>query len=77
VGVDAASIPRPPAPAAGFWVAPVVAGHKRLPQPAEIVHGIPMTDFYRSRSRQFGRTSAPTVPHLVQAICDPNDGTSI
>jgi hypothetical protein len=45
VGVDAASIPRPPAPAAGFWVAPVVAGHKRLPQPAEIVHGIPMTRF--------------------------------
>jgi hypothetical protein len=41
----------------------------RLPQPCP--------DFYRSRSGQFGRTSAPTAPHLVQTIRDPNDGTSI
>jgi hypothetical protein len=75
VGVDAASIPRPPAPAAGFWVAPVVAGHKRLLQPAEIVHGIPMTRF-------LPLALPPVRPdigakHLVQTIRDPNDGTSI
>jgi hypothetical protein len=28
-----------------------------------------MLDFYRSR--QFGRTSAPTVPHFVQTMRDP------
>jgi hypothetical protein len=29
----------------------------------------------RSRSRQFGRTSAPMVPHFVHTILGPNDGT--
>jgi hypothetical protein len=35
----------------------------------------PTLDFYRSRSRQFGRTSAPTIPHFVHTIRGPNDGT--
>jgi hypothetical protein len=30
---------------------------------------------HRSHSRQFGRTSAPIIPHFVQTIFGPNDGT--
>jgi hypothetical protein len=30
-----------------------------------------------SRSRQFGRTSAPTAPHFVQTMRGPNKGTRI
>jgi hypothetical protein len=30
---------------------------------------------YVPRARQFGRTSAPMVPHFVQIIFGPNDGT--
>jgi hypothetical protein len=30
---------------------------------------------YLPRSRQFGLTSAPTIPHLVHTMRGPNDGT--
>jgi hypothetical protein len=57
--------PRPLASAAGYRVAPVAAGHARLPQPACQIY----------RSPQFGRTSAPTMPQRVHTIRGPNVGT--
>jgi hypothetical protein len=39
------------------------------------LHELPGRRSYRPRSRQFGRTSAPRVPHFEHSIRGPNRGT--
>jgi len=38
-------------------------------------HCVPIKVFRFGRSRQFGRTSAPMIPQLVQTMRGPNAGT--
>jgi hypothetical protein len=82
------NLTRPPSVLAGGWGrtwaigdgdahAPCLAGaiedHFHTDRRAQLACLAPGT--CRSRSRQFARASAPTAPHFVHTIRDPNDGT--